>query len=73
MTTEPGPHFASTRIDHNTRMAVRITKGGTPADKAQPFKVCAGCWSDTTGGGLSQEGACSNGCGRLAAAEGEAA
>ena len=66
MTTTPGPNFASTPVGRDTLSAVRITQGGKPLEKAVAFLACIRCWSDTTGGGLMQDGACSNGCGQFA-------
>lgn len=73
MTTDPGPHFAITPVTRHVGTAVRITANGKPADKAKPFAVCLHCFSPERGGGLSQDGACTNGCGRSEAQGGEAA
>ncbi|HOQ98201.1 MAG TPA: hypothetical protein PLJ35_05215 [Anaerolineae bacterium] len=72
MTATPGPNFAVTPISPHVGTAVRLVASGKPADKAKQFQVCLHCFDAVRGGGLSQDGACTNGCG-LTEPEGDAA
>lgn len=55
--------FAVTPVSRHVATAVRLTATGKPVEGAKPMQVCTHCFSSRQGGGLSINGACSNGCG----------